>query len=212
MKWSNSSDNEEKPVWGKRKIGKQHSLFLLSIHLIPLISIISASFFPGLICSTIFISLFKFCFCKSSIEVDIWSSLYHCYFSSFYFSSIHYFCGYSLISHNFIVVDSINFKLVVFHLLFFFACADNVFISSKDLRVMLFPQCRYEIFSAFTYHSPRSCSPLHLGHQIARLVMTQKMLSEKSLQKKKVSPPSSTEAHPLLSVMIYNTFLWFTIQ
>lgn len=41
---------------------------------------------------------------------------------------------------------------------------------------------------------------LHLGHHTARLVMTQKMLSEKSLQKKKVYPPSSTKAHPLRDI------------
>lgn len=41
---------------------------------------------------------------------------------------------------------------------------------------------------------------LHLGHHTARLVMTQKMLSEKVYRKKKVSPPSSTKAHPLRDI------------
>lgn len=39
--------------------------------------------------------------------------------SLFYSSSIRYFCGYSLKSHNFKTADSINFKLVAFICIFF---------------------------------------------------------------------------------------------
>lgn len=75
---------------------------------------------------------------------------------------------------------------------------ETLFISSKNLGLMLIPQWRYDIiFSAFYLSFTKELFPLHLGHHSARLVMTQMMLSEKSLQKKKVSPPSQTEAHPL---------------
>lgn len=41
--------------------------------------------------------------------------------------------------------------------------------------------------------------PLHLGHHTARLVMTQKLLSEKSLQKKKGFPSLIHKAPPSFS-------------
>lgn len=59
------------------------------------------------------------------------------------------------------------------------------------------PMVGNRIFLPFTYHSPRSCLfPLHLGHHIARLVMTQMMLSEKSLQTKKKFPLPSRQSPP----------------
>ena len=171
-------------------------------------SIISASFFSGLICSTIFISLFKFCFCKSSIEVDIWSSLYHCYFSSlFYFSSIHYFCGYSLISHNFIVVDSINFKLVVFSFAFFFCmcrqlCSSVVRISglcffpNVGMKYNLF--CLYLSFTKELFPSPSRPSDCQAGYD------SEDVIWKKSTEKKRFPLPHQQKPTPSYQ-------LWFII-
>lgn len=53
------------------------------------------------------------------------------------------------------------------------------------------------IFSAFYLSFTKELFPLLLGHHIARLVLTQMMkLSEKSLQKKKVSPPLINKSPP----------------
>lgn len=63
---------------------------------------------------------------------------------------------------------------------------------------MLIPQWRYDIIlSAFTYHSPRSCSLCIYVIILPGWLWFRWCYLKKVYRKKKVSPPSSTEAHPL---------------
>lgn len=97
---------------------------LLWIHLIPT-PLNYFSFFYSRIYVVLSFS-FIFCFCKSSILR--WTYIFIVFLNSLFNFSIHFVCGYNLISRNFKMVGSINFKLVAF--ICFLAYADIAFISS----------------------------------------------------------------------------------
>lgn len=131
---------------------------------------------------------FLFCFCKSSIEMDIWSSLF--------FTSIHYFCGYSLISHYFKMVDSVSLNWY-FHLIFFLHMKTMFSSVVKISGLCLFPNGGHDI---------QSFLPLLIIHQGAVPSASRPSYCQagydsdviwKKSTEKKVSPPSSTKAHPI---------------
>lgn len=132
--------------------------------------------------------------------MDIWSSLY---FSIHYLISHRFiFCGYSLISRNFKMVDSINFKLVAF--ICFFWHMQTTFSSVVRISgLCFFPNegMKYNLF-CFYLSFTKELFPLHLGHHYCQAGYDSEDVIWKKSTEKKISPPSSTKP------TLYQ--LWFT--
>lgn len=137
-----------------------------------------------------------------------WTFDLHCILITllFYFSSIHYFCGYSFICHNFKMVDSINFRLVAFICLIFFCmCRQCVPSVVRISRLCFFPNVgmKYNLFClylSFTKElfplSPSRPSYCQAGYD------SEDVIWKKSTEKK-FPLPHQQKPTPLLSVMIY---------
>lgn len=136
--------------------------------------------------------------------MDIWSSLYCSSIHYFNFSSIRYFCGYSLISRNFKMVDSINFKLVAF--ICFFWHMQTIFSSVVRISgLCLSPMEVWNIiFSAFYLSFTKELFPLHLGHHYCQAGYDSEDVIWKKSTEKKGFPSLINKSPPfLLLVMIY---------
>lgn len=126
--------------------------------------------------------------------------------SLFYSSSIRYFCGYSLISHNFKIVDSINFKLVAFICIFFFWHMQTMFSSVVRISgLCLLPNrsMKYNLFSLYLSFT-KELFPLHLGHHYCQAGYdSEDVIWKKSTEKKRFPLP-----HQQRPTLFYQ--LWFT--
>lgn len=91
---------------------------LLWIHLIPTPLNYFSFFYSG-----IYVVLFSFHLYSAFVKAVFWDGhmIFIVFLNSLFNFSIHFLCGYSLISRNFKMVDSINFKLVAF-ICFFGIC------------------------------------------------------------------------------------------